>query len=147
MAGQIAPDRQQHLVVGPCQQEAEPAIAYARAGAVRVVGLLHHHAVVAAVKHQRRPFKAVEVHDFAHEDDVVTAFVPVHHAAFKPGRAAIEQRYVAMATPDLASGKLVCPAPGELVGDLLLVSGQDMHREMPGGLESRQAGRLLAQAP
>ncbi|MCY1451230.1 hypothetical protein D9M71_680860 [compost metagenome] len=96
---------------------------------------------------QRRAAEIVERNHLAEHDPVVAA---IHHLpllALEARRAVGEQRRTALADLVIDTGELVFPRPGEVIGQVDLVGGKDVHREMAGLAEYLVAAGALVDAP
>ncbi|MCY1405627.1 hypothetical protein D9M71_208720 [compost metagenome] len=105
------------------------------------------HGIDALVIEQRRAAKIVEGQHLADQYHVVAAIHLLVHLALETRRAVGEQRRTADTGLVTHPLELVVARAGELIGEVDLVGSEDVHREVAGLLEHRQAAGTLVNAP
>ena len=85
--------------------------------------------------------------NFAHDDDVVAALAGVYKAALGVSERAIEHGRARFSpTAPAQPSEAVARAGGELLSNLLLVGGQDIHSKAARRPDSFEAARMLVHA-
>ena len=118
-----------------------------RAVGLEVVGQRGGDRVAAAAEEQGVARAPAEALDVADEQQVVAARDGALEAAFEQGQAVLEDRAAAEAGLPGDAGELVGGGAREVVGDVALVGGQHVDREVVAALEAGQRQRGPVQAP
>ena len=105
-------------------------------------------AVLAGVEEKRREVRGfAEFFDTANEDGVVTGQVRGFVGDFEAGAAGGKERHAAGTGLPRQAGEAVDGPGGEAVGQILLVSGEDVDRVVAGFAEGFEIVRAVVQTP